>query len=1167
MFEEHWEPHVVEEGLASGLLVKGTLHVPSFHTDTAFVIAEVAHRPDPIDDEEVEDDPKRVVWIPVTGFIGRNRALHGDTVVALPSWQPWRRGERDSPGGPPGEATSATTRAAAASDAADGSAAPSSSAAPAGDAAPHEEALPPPPPAPPAPPPAEQDEQAQQAPAQAAAAGAAPGAAATAQPAPPQLSSELERQREELRNTVLARLSQTEEGALPLSVLGQSTQVRKLRKGFGNLAKALRQLSDCMEVVQEGTPPETVVRLLPGQRSRGAAEEVTKEWWEPQQQPPSEQQVEPGAEALAVPFTPPPPPADGADAGAVPDTAAVTQSAPANDEPSGQPTDAPAAQGSWERARCRVVAISERRASAGEIVAVFRPPAPVSGEDGIQARGLEPLKVQPRDRRFPAFWVQEDEAIANAGSEASSASTSPSSMLRAQAASAQQPGGGQPQQPSSLLCVMQFAGWPTESLSPYARILEVLGPQGAAHAEADALLAFYGLEWRPFAQELETALRESFPDGDALVEQEVAAGRREDLRALRCVTIDPPTAKDLDDAVSIAPGQQVPDTFRIGVHVADVTHFVAAGSAVDREARRRATTVYLVYKVYPMLPRWLSEKLCSLIPDGDHLAFSVFFTLNRDGQLVDSDPPAFSRTAIRTVARLNYDEVDAALNPQPGASETQLSGEVLSDLQALAEVTAARRRQRIGDGTVVLERTNVAFELDEDSQVVGLREEAAASQSHHLIEELMVLANHLVALRLVEAGDEEAAGARPAAISDGGGGEAALPQPLLRRHPDSEAKVRQKVFEILPEDLSAQAPANAGLPELVAWLQERLPGPTLQAVCADIMTEFKEAEYVVAEHAVAQTAEVAHWALALPAYMHFTSPIRRYADVLVHRRLGHILAGNAARTEGTGTVATCGDTGSDQHQHHNFLEDLKDAVKRCNAKKRDAYDASRDAVQMALAEHVHRTGGLRVEDAVITRIHLPGKGAGSSRQQDGNAPEASGTEAASPQRQSFHQRLKARTYKEALEFYVPAAQCSRSVSFEALNISLVEEAEEQATDSTAGSEPGTGEAGGAGRICSSVRVRLRQPQVAAASGVAADDATSPSASTAAAATAAVDAAAASDGDDVRELRILEPLAVLLVSSGSGAEQQEGLPSRHWTIRLPWALPGDAAAAAPPATPA
>ncbi|CAJ1365059.1 unnamed protein product [Effrenium voratum] len=172
---------------------------------------------------------------------------------------------------------------------------------------------------------------------------------------------------------------------------------------------------------------------------------------------------------------------------------------------------------------------------------------------------------------------------------------------------------------------------------------------GIAATRADALLAFFGLEWRGFSEEshgmgspadVEEELRRQFPDTAAVVQSELP--RRRDLRHLHCVTIDPPHAKDLDDAVSVSPGQR-PGSLRVGVHIADVTHFVPPGSATDREARKRATTVYLVARAYPMLPRWLSENLCSLLPDGDRLSFSVFFSITENGELDTTEPPEMCR--------------------------------------------------------------------------------------------------------------------------------------------------------------------------------------------------------------------------------------------------------------------------------------------------------------------------------------------------------------------------------------------------------------------------------------------------------------------------------------------------------------------------------------------
>eukprot|EP00929_Paragymnodinium_shiwhaense_P081582 TRINITY_DN42724_c0_g1_i1.p1 TRINITY_DN42724_c0_g1~~TRINITY_DN42724_c0_g1_i1.p1 ORF type:complete len:1366 (-),score=311.43 TRINITY_DN42724_c0_g1_i1:117-4214(-) len=1184
-FEEHCSSESLERGLGDGTLVRGRLHVPSFHTDTAYVVVETARR-SLRPGEEADGNEVETVWIPVTGFLGRNRAMHGDIVAAMPLWSAWR-GDASAPaissttppadapprppaippavppsgivGAPVDSAPTAQAQSGAFDDAASksersspqerrqelkallvelvqdsdqgGSHAETRSGVPLSVLGGHPdvrrlrhglgplrklieaegevfEVL-----APDeseesvgkgngvlvrlrpghAPAPEQDSEDVEKAPAKGIV------ATVTSRQARGLTDSALADHKEELRALVLQRLRSTEEGALPLTALGQVPEVGKLKKAIsssGSLSRLLKNLDEKFEVVEEGSPPEAVVRLS------GESEALV---------PPA-----------APPGMPPPPPAATAAPGAAD------------------------SEKSLDTARCRVMAVLERKVAGQEVVAVL------SSKDGV-------LRAQPLDRRLPAFWLQQDSQAdeTNSSQVISKATAAPkkvskkemremrsadamhaASAARARALSEQELLQTVQEQGKSgnVLCVMRFADWPVESLSPRACVMDILGPRGSMSVESDALLAFYGLEWRPFSSEVEASLKRKFESGDQVVADELAAGRRTDLRALRCVTIDPPQAKDLDDAVSVEAGR-IPGTHRIGVHIADVTHFVQPGDEVDEPARKRATTVYLVGKVYPMLPRWLSEKLCSLLCDGDRLAFSVFYTMDAEGQLVEADPPAFCRSVIRTRGQLDYRTVDRVLEhgeetEGPVAVDMltergcQEPDSVFADLQALAKLTMARRKMRIEKGAVALQRSQLSFRLDESGSVTGLQQDDPSSLSHHLIEELMVLANHVVAMKLVDANKHLAeAGTASTEVKL----EAAVAQPLLRRHPDTEGKVREKVFETLPPELRAQVPQELPLAGLLEWCSHRHSPAAYEALCAEVLTAFKEAEYIVAEledNSAEDREGTGHWALSLPAYMHFTSPIRRYADVLVHRRLAYILE-QELKEANVATKTATAEADRQAMEAVKWLEDLQEVVSTCNAKKRDAQDAQIDATQLALAEFVRRNKGVDVPDAVITRFVL------SSTSRDSGDAAASGSGDNQEYKSSgktFKQRLKERTFKDALEIYIPLAQCTRSVSLEALNLEIVEEPGTSDIETAAESRAAIATGG-----ASSLRVRARGKT-----------------------------------DEV-VLKVLEPMPVRLVnlvapekggdgstSVTSASEGYDDKVNKYWTIRLPWSMESEAA---------
>eukprot|EP00913_Durusdinium_trenchii_P029536 g27687.t1 len=422
--------------------------------------------------------------------------------------------------------------------------------------------------------------------------------------------------------------------------------------------------------------------------------------------------------------------------------------------------------------------------------------------------------------------------------------------------------------------------------------------------------------------------------------EEMELPKRQDLRHLNCVTIDPPQAKDLDDAISVSPGLK-PGSLRVGVHIADGLSDAATlaqqeGPCVQRSEQGMQTAVWSAH--------------------GDRLSFSVFFSITSGGELDDTEPPEMCRGVIRTRAKLNYDQVDGFLTEGRGE---EIPSELQGALRSLATLTAEPRTGR----------------------------------------KLMVLANHVVAERLVSAGiAKEGEELLPS--------EAAVQRPLLRCHPETEPEVKSALLEILPKEpnerptvsdesreLQHRAPMDQPLQALLQWCSAELPPVTFEAVCDNVLKSFKEAQYLVAE----DESPVQHWALALPTYMHFTSPIRRYADVLVHRRLAYLLGENNSSPKM-------------RQSHEAFLEGLKNAVDVCNTKKRDAQDAQMEEIQMVLSDYVHRVGGVEVDDAVITRILVPRE-----------KPKEPATVPSVPV-PTFRERVSKRTFKEAIEIYVPLAQ-------------------------------------------------------------------------------------------------------------------------------------------------
>jgi ribonuclease R len=379
------------------------------------------------------------------------------------------------------------------------------------------------------------------------------------------------------------------------------------------------------------------------------------------------------------------------------------------------------------------------------------------------------------------------------------------------------------------------------------RVVAVHGPARSPRAALRALLAANGLG-RPFpraAIEEADACDETAPHGDP--------GRR-DLREQRVITIDPEGAKDHDDAIAVAP--EGADATRLWVHIADVSRFVAAGGPLDREAARRGCSVYVPGAVDPMLPARLSADLCSLRPGVDRAAVTVELVIGPDGEVAET---RFFRSLIRSERRLTYPEVDALL-----AGETLGDPGLEADIARTAGAAAALRRRRMARGALEAHSGEPVVRFANDR--VAAIELEGQTPAHSLIEECMIAANEAVARYLIARG-----------------------HPTVFRHHEDPADSR---IETLYAQLDELEVATPPLPEGPLGPAERrraaaaaanavarhlAAGGGGTALWSLVLRSLKQAHYT--------PGEPTHSGLASPAYLHFTSPIRRYPDLLVHRAL------------------------------------------------------------------------------------------------------------------------------------------------------------------------------------------------------------------------------------------------------------------------------------------
>lgn len=385
--------------------------------------------------------------------------------------------------------------------------------------------------------------------------------------------------------------------------------------------------------------------------------------------------------------------------------------------------------------------------------------------------------------------------------------------------------------------------------SPLGTVSEILGQAGENEAEIHSIMAEFGLPFR-FPKKIETAA-EKIPD--TITKEEIE--KRRDFRKVTTFTIDPHDAKDFDDALSI---EELEDgQYEIGIHIADVSHYVEEGTELDKEAIDRATSVYLVDRTIPMLPERLSNGLCSLRPNEEKLTFSAVFIMDQKGKISNK---WFGRTIIESDRRFTYEEAQERIEG--------LDSDFTKEIVTLNQIAKQFRKKRFQHGAVNFETVEVKFRLDEEGKPLEVIPKER-KDAHKMIEEFMLLANREVATHIFkwkEKGKEE--GSKTF---------------VYRVHDDPDPE-KLSTFTAFASKFGHKVDLGKNLSGGLNKLMDEIEGKPEQNVLESLaIRSMAKAKYT--------TDARGHFGLAFDHYTHFTSPIRRYPDVMVHRLLEHYLQG------------------------------------------------------------------------------------------------------------------------------------------------------------------------------------------------------------------------------------------------------------------------------------
>lgn len=469
--------------------------------------------------------------------------------------------------------------------------------------------------------------------------------------------------------------------------------------------------------------------------------------------------------------------------------------------------------------------------------------------------------------------------------------------------------------PVGFKVLARFTGWNPKEPLPTAELKEIIGKTGEHETEmrAVALAAGFHSDFPPGvkkeAEYLETHGKEMLTKGTEIA-------RRRDFRATTTFTIDPFDAKDFDDALSVKTNDD--GTYEIGVHIADVSYFVTPGTAIDAEARSRATSVYLVDRTIPMLPHVLSTNLCSLNPNEDRLAVSAVFTIDQNANVLST---WFGETIIHSDKRFTYENAQEVLDTN--------SGDFLAELTILKTLAEKIRAKRVAKGAIEFDTAEVKIELDDAGKPIAIRLKERKA-TNLLIEDFMLLANESVAEHLEKATKRKG-----------------IPHGVIYRvHDVPDAERIENLAQFL-KVLGYNLPVTgAGL----------VKGTDLNKLLEEVKGTSEE--YLIKNAALRSMAKAVyttknggHFGLAFSHYTHFTSPIRRYPDLLVHRMLKHIEHGDEVPKK--------------------ELDELERLAVHSSEREVSASEAERDSIKLKQVEFLMNKIGEEF-DAVISGVSASG---------------------------------------------------------------------------------------------------------------------------------------------------------------------------------------------------